>query len=350
MARISIALATFNGESFLRQQLASLANQDVLPYELVVADDGSSDDTVSIIEAFAASAPFPVRTFRNEVRLGYRVNFVNIVGICKGDLIAFCDQDDIWSTGKLRLMQEPFEDPNVLLAYHNSRLVDETGLAFGTVLRRRNRRHTFAPLATRPWQIIPGHSQVVRRSLKRFNELHSESIDPFVKGSLAPHDYWYQFWASVLGKIVYLPDLLVDYRQHQNNASGWQYRFWTDYLIDHVVNAESLVLSDITGATNRLHLLKRSQELLEGVGLDRIDAAERAYETLLQQSTDRLEIYRRGNMRDRAHALGALLQKRTYSGSGHQGLGLDTLFLDAFAGVLLPSLPRLRLLRRNEDL
>jgi len=59
--RVSVALASFNGALFIREQLDSLAAQILLPYELVVCDDCSSDKTVGIVEDFAKAAPFPVR-------------------------------------------------------------------------------------------------------------------------------------------------------------------------------------------------------------------------------------------------------------------------------------------------
>ncbi|MGI4744834.1 MAG: glycosyltransferase, partial [Janthinobacterium lividum] len=86
---ISIAMATYNGARYLRQQLDSLARQTYLPAELVVTDDMSTDGTEAVVMEFAATAPFPVRFFRNEQRLGYRHNFTRAVSYCTSDLIAF---------------------------------------------------------------------------------------------------------------------------------------------------------------------------------------------------------------------------------------------------------------------
>ena len=88
-----------------REQLADLAAQSVLPAELVVCDDGSTDDTLAILERFAITAPFPVRVHRNSERLGYRANFLKCAGLCRSDLIAFCDQDDRWAPRKIETMR-----------------------------------------------------------------------------------------------------------------------------------------------------------------------------------------------------------------------------------------------------
>src|SRR4051812_16300560 len=101
MAGISIALATYNGEKYLSAQLESLALQTRLPAELVVCDDCSTDRTIDIIDEFIARAPFPVRVARNESRLGFVNNFMRAAQGCRADLIAFCDQDDIWEPNKL---------------------------------------------------------------------------------------------------------------------------------------------------------------------------------------------------------------------------------------------------------
>ncbi len=73
---ISVAMATYNGGLYLQDQLESLAEQDLSPLELVVTDDGSQDDTVSLIKGFAQHAPFPVRFEQNTERLGYGRNFL----------------------------------------------------------------------------------------------------------------------------------------------------------------------------------------------------------------------------------------------------------------------------------
>ena len=98
---ISVALATYNGARHLREQLDSLARQTLRPGELVVRDDGSTDDTLAIVEDFARTAPFPVRAQRNAVNLGWGPNFLSAALACRGEVVAFCDQDDLWQPAKL---------------------------------------------------------------------------------------------------------------------------------------------------------------------------------------------------------------------------------------------------------
>jgi glycosyltransferase involved in cell wall biosynthesis len=111
MTTISIAMATYNGARFIREQLNSLAAQTELPSELVVTDDGSTDNTIEIVSEFARNAPFPVSVFPGNQRLGFRANFMNCASLCSGDLISFCDQDDVWQTQDLKIWSDILTTP-----------------------------------------------------------------------------------------------------------------------------------------------------------------------------------------------------------------------------------------------
>jgi glycosyltransferase involved in cell wall biosynthesis len=124
---VSIAMATCNGARYLREQLASLSSQSLKPLELVVCDDGSTDDTVSILQSFSARAPLAVRIVQNAQQLGYQQNFIKAASLCKGALIAFCDQDDIWEDDKLSVVSEYFMRSDDLLVTHDYCVFFEEG-------------------------------------------------------------------------------------------------------------------------------------------------------------------------------------------------------------------------------
>lgn len=331
MAAISIALATYNGRKYLEAQLRSLAAQTLSPAELRIADDGSSDGTLEIIRKFERTAPFPVHVTRNAKRLGYRANFVHLAETCTSELIAFCDQDDIWDPAKLDTIRQRFEDRDVLLVYHNGTLIDETGTRIGTLFEPRAMK--FRPLAIGPWTIVPGHALAIRRTLLRFGPLHARSIDPYSPDEVMPHDLWYLFWASVLGDIVYTPEHLAQYRQHRDNASGWPHLGWRSYVSDHVANAARYVSGESIGARNRLDLLLASSEFLSPPEIPRIEAAVRYYRELCVRSDLRLAVYRAPTLAARASALLGLLRQGAYLGRASQTLGAPALLLDAAVGL-----------------
>ena len=104
--RISIAMCTYNGAAFLREQLESIANQTLQPDELIVSDDGSADGTLAVVREFARTATFPTRIVENQINLGYSRNFDQAVQLCSCEMIALADQDDIWYSTKLETLHE----------------------------------------------------------------------------------------------------------------------------------------------------------------------------------------------------------------------------------------------------
>ena len=93
--KTSIALCTYNGEKFLREQLDSIALQTLLPDELVACDDRSCDSTMEILQEFRERVSFPVHIHQNEENLGSTKNFEKAIKLCSGDIIALCDQADV---------------------------------------------------------------------------------------------------------------------------------------------------------------------------------------------------------------------------------------------------------------
>src|SRR5919206_2408378 len=122
----SVAMCTYNGARFTGAQLASVAAQTRPPDELVVCDDRSTDETVRVVEEFAAAAPFPVRLHVNERNLGSTKNFERAVSLCEGGLIALSDQDDEWLPGKLARLEAEFaREPSALVVFSDAAIVDE---------------------------------------------------------------------------------------------------------------------------------------------------------------------------------------------------------------------------------
>src|SRR5688500_18132345 len=97
---LSVALASYNGERYIGEQLDTIAQQTRLPNELIISDDASTDSTWSIVRDFAERAPFPVRLLQHE-RFGSARNFEIAIQACRGDVIFLCDQDDIWYPNKI---------------------------------------------------------------------------------------------------------------------------------------------------------------------------------------------------------------------------------------------------------
>src|ERR1700741_1533394 len=117
---VSIALCTYNGARFLSQQLDTLVNQSYEPIEIIAVDDCSTDETFDILTEYAGRYP-SFKIYRNEVNLGFTENFEKAVKLCSGDLIALCDQDDLWDTKKIRLQVNAINGH--VLIYHDSEFI-----------------------------------------------------------------------------------------------------------------------------------------------------------------------------------------------------------------------------------
>lgn len=214
--KTSVALATYNGERFIRDQLASLSAQTRLPDELVVSDDCSTDRTLAIIEEFARTAPFPVRISQNETNLGFSDNFLRAASMCRGDWIAFCDQDDIWLPNKISVCEQHtrIPDRNIVVVAHNAEIVDErltrSGIRYLNLTKTIICRGRQLPNL---W-VASGFTMVFRSDL--FFDISSDGRgpDPGVPGSKLAHDVWICRLARILGDVAILPDCLALYRRH----------------------------------------------------------------------------------------------------------------------------------------
>ncbi len=332
MLSISIALTTYNGEKYLPAQLDSLARQTRLPAELVVSDDASADGTKAMILDFAKRAPFPVHFNENERRLGYRDNFMRAVGFCRSDLIAFCDQDDIWDLHKLAAMERVFDEPDVYLAFHNAIVITRHGKAYGRFYKARSGIEVSAPLGRNPWIVAPGFTQMFRRDLTRFSFLHAASVDVDWPGKTLPHDRWFYFLASVFGRIAFLGEPLARYRQHGKNTFGWYTDTRSD--IDRVLRGEYFIRDAIAWSKNRSELLQRMQGRLTAEEEARVAAAISYYDALRQRLLSRMSVYASNSILARLKALCAFAKQGGYTGiHGSARFGWKELLMDAYVGV-----------------
>lgn len=222
--KISVAMATFNGERFLAEQLASLTSQTRLPDELVVTDDNSSDHTVEILENFARSATFSVKILRHSANLGFRETYYRSIAESCGDWIAFCDQDDVWLPTKLSIIEDTIRrsDPSVALIAHSAVVVDEALKPSGISWPRYRRRVVLEGRRLPIWWNCPGFSLAFRRDLvplireMSFAKLAARGASLSEQSS---HDIWTATVAQSVGKIALLPDPLVMYRRHARSTS-----------------------------------------------------------------------------------------------------------------------------------
>ncbi|TAE48807.1 MAG: glycosyltransferase, partial [Cytophagales bacterium] len=166
------------------------------------------DNTWQILEQYQQNNN-NVFIYKNEKNLGYVKNFEEGLKKTKGELIAMSDQDDIWLPEKLELQEKNIDD--AILIYHDSALVDKNGeylhKNISSVINMYEGDNCLALIFD---NCVSGHTILMKRELLNF-------IFPFSKDTF--HDGWIAFVALAIGKIKYLPNLLVQYRQHEKSIT-----------------------------------------------------------------------------------------------------------------------------------
>ena len=266
--RISIALATCNGARFLPEQLESLQRQSHIPFELIVSDDCSTDDTLKIVAQFSRSAPFPVKFCSNADPLGFTENSLRAAGACAGDAIAFCAQYDVWHDDKLARCAAELSRQDVNLVVHQFVATDESlRKSFGCIPRTRNSQvlERLQPEPELAW--LPGCTMVFRRSvlrevLHRWPSPHAEFAQEF-GCSILSHDGAVFFVANGMGRISYLAEPLVWHRSNLPLAS------LSERANCRVIRASSELYELMACQENRAEIAKALRDLARSLRQDR---------------------------------------------------------------------------------
>lgn len=207
----SIAMATYNGEKFIKEQLDSFAWQAQLPDELVISDDCSTDGTVAICERFAANAPFPVVIHRNEQNLGYTRNFEKALEKCTNEIVFLSDQDDVWYPEKIAWICKQFRNmPEINLIIHDLEYCD-------IELNRTGQQKIKRIQSTSdPYQnYVTGMATAVRQNFLSCCLPFPNNIDQF-----STYDNWLHGCAIVTSSKTVMKKVLADYRRHASNATA----------------------------------------------------------------------------------------------------------------------------------
>ena len=225
---VSVAICTCNGGQFIREQLESIFNQTLQPGEIILCDDLSDDNTVEIAREVSADFNFPIEIFQNNSRLGVARNFCQAISLCRGDLIALSDQDDIWLPGKLEKMSGWLSQPantNIQVLFTDLEIVDSRltslgrtmweHLGFNEKLRKRWRKGKALEVMILNGNFTTGASVIFRSSFFKRNASFIEK----------PHSRWIHDGLIALSAaresgIDFIEEPLVLYRQHEKQLIG----------------------------------------------------------------------------------------------------------------------------------
>lgn len=218
---ISIALCTYNGARFLKAQLDSISRQSRPPDELVVCDDGSTDDSVEMVRKFSTSSRFPVRLIQNSTKLGPTKNFEQAVRLCEGDIVALCDQDDVWHPHKLERLDEAFTvRHDAGLVFSDADVVDENLSPLGYTLWEVSgfTKSEQVMVAQGNASFLLLKRQVITGCTLAFRSSFTPIVTPIPETWV--HDAWISFLIASVSPVTFLGNKLLQYRQHSSNQIG----------------------------------------------------------------------------------------------------------------------------------
>jgi glycosyltransferase involved in cell wall biosynthesis len=220
---IDILLATYNGEKYLAEQIDSILAQTMSDWKLLIRDDGSTDRTLEVVNHYIERYPNQIiHIIDSDKKLGVTRNFEQLMKHSTAPYSMFCDQDDIWlpdkiekSLQKLQMMEQQYGSHIPLLVYTDLAVCDEEGTLIANSFWKYQGGDPSLPLDYAKALVqnnATGNTFIFNRTLR------DEAL-PFSSDAVM-HDWWVALIALYLGKIDYLTEQTILYRQHNANVSG----------------------------------------------------------------------------------------------------------------------------------
>ena len=261
--RVSVAMCTYNGGDYIRRQMDSIFAQTRLPDEIIICDDISKDDTVSILKEYEGRG-IDLQIIQNPENLGFARNFRKCISLCTGDIIFLCDQDDIWEPEKTRQLCDLMEgNPEILSVVTNFYLIDSNGARLSNgeagdnpFFNKKKYRIDWKQGALYKANVVsvfcgnigPGCTQVIRRNI----------IADFMKCPLyEPHDYILNQVAVLRDGLFYYDKPLTKYRVHGKQTIGVP-----EYVIHRLKKNYAAMIEEYTNLLRELfyHLFLPNSE------------------------------------------------------------------------------------------
>ena len=206
--KVSVVIATYNGSKYIRQQVQSILTQTYLPFEVIVCDDASTDNTLAIVESMFKELPIVLRIIDGSKQVGHVQNFNKGLMVASGDYVALCDQDDVWVPEKIEKAILFFQDvPNCAVYMHDAVLCDES--------LRETKYTKLQQLKSSGLDV----DDYWMGCVSMFKADYLRTFLPIPEGVVS-HDVFLIEPARALKKVYVDFQPLIKYRRHQNNVSS----------------------------------------------------------------------------------------------------------------------------------
>jgi glycosyltransferase involved in cell wall biosynthesis len=215
-------MCTYNGADFLPAQLESILAQSRRPDQIVICDDGSTDETRALLQKFEKQSPDVILLRFNKKNLGSIKNFEQAISLCNGEVIALSDQDDVWRHDKLQLLEENFKKQSTALVFSDAELVDENltplnrrmwnEVGFDEQKKKLLRSGRALEVLVTGWTVT-GATMAFRAGFKNI-------CLPVPEGIAMIHDGWIALTIAAVAEVVALDEPMIQYRQHDRQQIG----------------------------------------------------------------------------------------------------------------------------------
>ncbi len=205
--KVSVAMAAYNGEKYIKEQIETILINLQPGDELIISDDCSKDDTREIVASFNDER---IKLIDGPCK-GVKPNFQNAISACTGKYIFLCDQDDIWAEGKVDKVLEAFEKTKALVVVHDCTLIDEAGtVTMPSFFEYKGSGRGFIKNFMR---------NTFMGCCMAFDARMVSLIIP-VPSDIEMHDQWIGLLAEMCGsRTCFILDSLIKYRRHGSNES-----------------------------------------------------------------------------------------------------------------------------------
>ena len=213
---ISIAMATYNGATYIREQIDSILSQTLQDFELIICDDCSTDDTVDIINKYALEDS-RIQLYKNKENLGFKKNFEKAIGLCHGEYIALCDQDDVWMPNHLETLLSIIG--NKMIACGNADLIGSEGKRLGLTLKEMEAfDYEYSEDVQKAYSLVYFRSPYQGASMLIKRDFFKIALP--IPEELKYHDSWFSVLSCFYGGMSYTDNVVNKYRMHGGNATG----------------------------------------------------------------------------------------------------------------------------------
>jgi len=221
MKNYTLIIGTYNGGSYIAEQLLSVLQQKWLPSQIIISDDGSTDDTLSIVQKIFISHHFSHYQIIDAPHKGVIHNFLSALHFATGDYIFFADQDDTWLPNKVEVFFEHIDSTSQtpMLAFSDARLISSDGqLLHASFFDYQGLSANFMNDDSIIYKsCVQGAACCINTTLK---DLIIKSLPYIQINNLYMHDWWFSLLAHYYGDVIFIDQALIDYRQHQENQIG----------------------------------------------------------------------------------------------------------------------------------